>query len=55
MESALDPILPVNRASRVWQVVGFVVAFQVFVIVAMVVLFSAMGLANDGTGGCGGG
>jgi hypothetical protein len=32
-----------------------VVAFQIVAIVAMVVLFSAMGLANDGVGSCGGG
>jgi hypothetical protein len=55
MQSALDPILPTKRGSRVWQIAGFVVAFQFLAIIAMVVLFSAMGLANDGTGGCGGG
>ena len=55
MESAIAPILPTKAASRVWRIVGFVVAFQFLAIIAMVVLFSALGFANDGTGGCGGG
>ena len=41
--------------SRVWRIVLIVVGFQVLVIAAAIFLFSAMGLANDGTGGCGGG
>ena len=40
---------------HVWRMVLMVVAFQAIAIVVAVVLFSAMGLANDGTGGCGGG
>jgi len=43
------------RMSRVWRMVLMVVAFQAFAIVVAVVLFSAMGFANDGTGSCGGG
>ena len=43
------------RVSRVWRIVGMVVAFQIVAILGMVVLFSAMGLANDGVGSCGGG
>jgi hypothetical protein len=31
------------------------VAFQVLFVAIGIVLFSAMGLANDGAGGCGGG
>ena len=55
MESALEPIAPTNTASRIWRIVGLVVAFQVIVIFAFVVLFSGMGFASDGVGSCGGG
>jgi len=55
MESTLEPIAPTKSASRIWRIVGLVVAFQFIAIVAMVVLFSALGLANDGVGSCGGG
>lgn len=41
--------------SRVWRIVAIVVAFQVLIVLAGIVFFSAMGLANDGVGGCGGG
>jgi len=44
-----------DKVSHVWRIVLMVVAFQALAIVVAVVLFSAMGLANDGTGGCGGG
>jgi hypothetical protein len=54
MESQAPAAVPA-RVSRVWRIVGMVVAFQILAIVAMVVLFSAMGLANDGVGSCGGG
>lgn len=55
LESALAPIAPTKSASRVWRIVGVVVAAQILAIVATVVLFSAMGYANDGVGSCGGG
>jgi hypothetical protein len=43
------------KTSRVWRIVGIVVAFQALIVLAGVLLFSAMGLANDGVGSCGGG
>ena len=42
-------------ASRIWGIVLIVVAAQLAIIAVGMVLFSAMGLASDGTGGCGGG
>jgi hypothetical protein len=44
-----------GKVSHLWRIVLMVLAFQVLAIVVAVVLFSAMGLADDGTGGCGGG
>jgi len=44
-----------DRVSHVWRIVLFVVAAQLAVIALGMLLFSAMGLANDGTGSCGGG
>ena len=55
MESALEPIAPTKSASRIWRIVGLVVAFQFIVIIAVVLLFSGLGLANEGVGSCGGG
>jgi hypothetical protein len=55
LESALAPIAPTKSASRVWRIVGLVVAFQFIAIIATVVLFSALGFANEGVGSCGGG
>jgi hypothetical protein len=55
LEASLEPNPPGKSASRIWRIVGLVVAFQILAIVMMVVVFSAMGLANDGVGGCGGG
>jgi hypothetical protein len=55
LESELAPIAPTKSASRVWRIVGLVVAFQIVAIIATVVLFSAFGLASDGVGSCGGG
>jgi len=43
------------RVSRVWRIVLVVVSAQLAVIAVGMLLFGAMGLANDGTGGCGGG
>jgi hypothetical protein len=43
------------RVSRVWRMVLIVVSAQLALIAVGMVLFGAMGLANDGTGGCGGG
>jgi len=42
------------RPSRVWRMVLIVVSVQLVLIAAGMVLFTAMGLANDGTGTCGG-
>jgi hypothetical protein len=56
--TAAQPETPAEepaRVSRVWRMVLLVVGFQALAIVVAVVLFSAMGLADDGTGGCGGG
>jgi hypothetical protein len=50
-ETSTEP----SRPSRVWRMVMFVVAFQLVLIAAGMVFFTAMGFANDGTGGCGGG
>jgi hypothetical protein len=55
LESELALIAPTKSASRIWRIVGFVVAFQVIAIVASVLLFSALGFANEGVGSCGGG
>ena len=55
LESTLAPIAPTKSASRVWRIVGLVVAFQFIAILASVLLFSALGFANDGVGSCGGG
>jgi len=41
--------------SRGWRIALIVVGFQVVSIIVAVALFSALGLANDGTGSCGGG
>jgi hypothetical protein len=49
------PVEAPTKVSRVWRIVLFVVAAQLAVIALGMLLFSAMGLANDGTGSCGGG
>jgi len=41
--------------SRGWRIALIVVGFQVLSIFVAVALFSALGLANDGIGSCGGG
>jgi hypothetical protein len=41
--------------SRLWLIVALVVTFQVLIVMGAVLLFSALGLANDGVGSCGGG
>jgi amino acid transporter len=43
------------KVSRVWRIVLLVVAVQALLVVLGTVAFSALGLANDGTGSCGGG
>jgi hypothetical protein len=43
------------KASRVWRIVLLVVSVQLVLIAIGMILFTAMGLANDGTGSCGGG
>ena len=40
--------------SRGWRIAVIVVGFQVLSIFVAVALFSALGLANDGIGSCGG-
>jgi len=42
-------------AGRVWRTVLVVMAFQALIAVIGMVVFSAMGFANDGVGTCGGG
>jgi len=44
-----------SRASRVWRIVLFVVSAQLVIIALGMTFFTLSGLANDGTGGCGGG
>jgi hypothetical protein len=43
------------RVSRVWRMVLMVVSVQLVLIAAGMIFFTALGLANDGVGGCGGG
>ena len=52
--TAPDPAEPPAKASRVWRMVLIVVSVQLVLIAVGMVLFTAMGLANDGTGSCGG-
>jgi len=40
--------------SRTWPIVAFVITFQVLIVLGAVLLFSALSLANDGVGSCGG-
>jgi hypothetical protein len=49
----VPPDAPV-RSNRVWRMVLIVVSVQLVLIAAGMLLFTAMGLANDGTGSCGG-
>jgi hypothetical protein len=49
------PADPAARSSRVWRMVLIVVTFQLVIIAAGMFFFTAMGFANDPTGGCGGG
>jgi len=53
--AALEPAEPRVKASNVWRMVLIVVSVQLVLIAVGMVLFTAMGLANDGTGSCGGG
>jgi hypothetical protein len=46
---------PPARADRVWRMVAVVVAAQAVIIAAGLLLFTVLGLANDGVGSCGGG
>jgi uncharacterized membrane protein (Fun14 family) len=39
----------------IWRIVGYVVGFQVLVVLIGAAIFSVIGLAGEGTGGCGGG
>lgn len=44
------------KPSRIrWQLIAFVVSVQALLVLGGILLFSAMGLANDGVGSCGGG
>jgi len=49
-----EPAALPAKASRVWRMVLLVVSVQLVLIAAGMALFTAMGLANDGTGSCGG-
>ena len=44
-----------DKGSRVWRIVAIVVALQLFIVFAGILLFAGMGLANEGVGSCGGG
>jgi hypothetical protein len=44
-----------SRASHIWRIVAIAAAFYAVLMLAGVVLFAALGLANDGVGSCGGG
>ena len=50
-EAPAEPVRP----SPIWRIVLIVVTFQLVVIAAGMLFFTAMGFANDGTGSCGGG
>ena len=58
---ATDPVAALTevpapvRVSRVWRIVLFVVSAQLVIIALGMTFFTLSGLANDGTGGCGGG
>ena len=43
-----------SRKSRLWLIVALVVTSQALIVLGAVLLFSALGLANDGVGSCGG-
>ena len=43
------------RQSRIWRTVLIVVSFQLVFIAAGMLFFTALGFANDPTGGCRGG
>ena len=49
------PPVPSARASGIWRMVLIVVSVQLVLIAAASVFFTAMGYANAGVGGCGGG
>jgi hypothetical protein len=53
-DDAAELPAPTKSAARIWRIVALVVAFQALILVLGIVLFSALGLANDGVGGCGG-
>jgi hypothetical protein len=53
--TATVPEAPAERPSRVWRIVLLVVSAQLVLIAAGMFFFTALGLANDGTGSCGGG
>lgn len=53
--AALTEVPAPVRASRVWRMVLFVVSAQLVIIALGMTFFTLSGLANDGTGGCGGG
>ncbi len=45
---------PTKSGSGMWRIVGYVVGFQVLLVLIGAALFSVIGLANEGVGGCGG-
>ena len=54
-ETVTAPVAPAERPSRVWRMVLFVVSAQLVLIAAGMLLFTALGFANEATGSCGGG
>jgi hypothetical protein len=53
-DAPLPEPAPTKASLGVWRVVGYIVGFQVLIVLSGAALFSVVGLANDGTGSCGG-
>ncbi len=54
-EAAVEGPVPTKTSLGMWRIVGYVVGLQVLIALIGAALFSVIGLANDGVGGCGGG
>jgi hypothetical protein len=54
-EGPLPEPTPTKASLGVWRIVGYIVGFQVLIVLIGAALFSVVGLANDGPTGCGGG
>jgi hypothetical protein len=44
-----------RSSADMWRIVGYVVGFQVLIVLIGAAVFSVVGLASDGVGSCGGG